>query len=98
MFQGVRYLFSILYLQIEFVYEDGKVVFQDGSSVHADTIFYCTEYESNGSLFIYFSLVALQILSSIPTFIAPPAGSAYSFCHSSSELYLLQVQIPFYIY
>eukprot|EP00261_Vitis_vinifera_P032104 XP_019073347.1 PREDICTED: flavin-containing monooxygenase FMO GS-OX-like 2 isoform X2 [Vitis vinifera] len=31
--------------QIEFVYEDGKVVFQDGSSVHADTIFYCTGYK-----------------------------------------------------
>ncbi|WKA02180.1 hypothetical protein VitviT2T_020398 [Vitis vinifera] len=30
---------------IEFVYEDGKAVFQDGSSVHADTIFYCTEYK-----------------------------------------------------
>ncbi|KAL6326098.1 hypothetical protein AAG906_000973 [Vitis piasezkii] len=30
---------------IEFVYEDGKVVFQDGSSVHADTIFYCTGYK-----------------------------------------------------
>ncbi|XP_059597986.1 flavin-containing monooxygenase FMO GS-OX-like 2 [Vitis vinifera] len=31
--------------KIEFVYEDGKAVFQDGSSVHADTIFYCTEYK-----------------------------------------------------
>ncbi|KAL6326059.1 hypothetical protein AAG906_000934 [Vitis piasezkii] len=30
---------------IEFVDEDGKVVFQDGSSVHADTIFYCTGYK-----------------------------------------------------
>ncbi|KAJ9685467.1 hypothetical protein PVL29_017488 [Vitis rotundifolia] len=34
-----------LHKMIEFVYEDGKVVFQDGSSVHADTIFYCTGYK-----------------------------------------------------
>ena len=57
-FQVVRYLFLILpiYIQIEFVDEDGKIVFQDGSSVHADTILYCTGYESNASLFIVFSL------------------------------------------
>ena len=58
MLKVVRYLFLILhiYIQIEFVDENGKIVFQDGSSVHADTILHCTGYESNASLFIVFSL------------------------------------------
>ncbi|KAK9282906.1 hypothetical protein L1049_011131 [Liquidambar formosana] len=34
-----------LHKMIESVYEDGKVTFQDGSAVYADTIFYCTGYK-----------------------------------------------------
>ena len=44
-----------IYIQIEFVDEDGKIVFQDGSSVHAYTILYCTGYKSNASFLIVFS-------------------------------------------
>lgn len=70
MFQVVWVLIlNPIYIQIEFVDDDGKIVFEDGPSVHAETILYCTGYESDASLLIdLFSLVE-------PTFIAIAVGS-----------------------